>query len=288
MDIAYYPGCTLHQSSNLYDIQTKKILAKLNIFLREIKDWSCCGATSAGKTDSFLQTALPARNIGIAESFGFREMVVPCTGCYSNLITAQKKIKKDISLKDEINSAIPTKIEGNIKIYSILELLTKFLDAGDITKAITKKIQSIKAACYYGCLTRFSEDIPFFDDVENPQSMEKILDSIGAHHLDWNYKTFCCGASAAINDNETALNLMAKIFKDALSKGANCIVTSCPMCQLNLDAHQDKFCKNHNINERLPIFFITELLGVCMGFTPEELNADRHIIDGTSLIKELN
>ena len=76
-------------------------------------------------------------------------------------------------------------------------------------------------------------------------------------------------------------------MKEAVSRGANCFVATCPMCQLNLDAHQDAFCQKNGIEERLPVFFITEIIGAAMGISPEALQVDRHFIDGTSFLKEL-
>ena len=124
--------------------------------------------------------------------------------------------------------------------------------------------------------------------MENPQGMEKILKILGAKTLDWSYKTDCCGASASVNDEKTAFNLMAKIMKDALARKANCMVVTCPLCQLNLDAHQERFCRKHGIQERLPVYFITELMGLAMGILPEELQMDGHFVDGIKLLKELD
>jgi heterodisulfide reductase subunit B len=239
MEVAYYPGCSLHQSSQFYDLQTRRIFSELDIRLKEIYDWSCCGATSAGKFDDFLAVALPARNLGIAEQAGFTEMLIPCSGCYSSHIMSKTRLKQDKALLGEINSELKHKITNSIKLLNILELLLEAAELGRIEPKIKIKLNGIKAACYYGCMTRFAYDVPVSDNVENPQGMEKILGMLGAVSRDWSYKTACCGASAAINDPDTAFNLMAKIVKNAINTGCNCIVTTCPMCQLNLDAYQE-------------------------------------------------
>jgi len=80
---------------------------------------------------------------------------------------------------------------------------------------------------------------------------------------------------------------MSKIMKDAIARGANCFVTTCPMCQLNLDAYQDQVREKHRIAQRLPVYFITELLGISMGFSPKEMQVDRHFVDAIGLLKEL-
>jgi heterodisulfide reductase subunit B len=83
------------------------------------------------------------------------------------------------------------------------------------------------------------------------------------------------------------LLLMSRIIKDALARGANCLVTTCPMCQMNIDAYQDKVSESYGIQKGLPVFFITELLGLAMGFTSEEMQIDRHFLDSLELLKEL-
>lgn len=288
MEIAYYPGCSLKQSSALYDLQSRRIFSELGVDLKEIEDWNCCGATSAGKVNDFLAVAMPARNIGIAEAAGFKEIVIPCSACYSRTLVAQQRLAADARLKDEINGAFAKKMNGGLKVSSILEVLISRIEAGALKPKIKHKFRRLKPVCYYGCMqTRFPYTVPVPDDVENPQGMETVLSALGVKAIDWNHKTFCCGASAAVNDPETSLNLMGKIMKEALSRGANCFVATCPMCQLNLDAHQDAFCQKNGIEERLPVFFITEIIGAAMGISPEALQVDRHFIDGTSFLKEL-
>jgi heterodisulfide reductase subunit B len=288
MDLAYYPGCSLHASSALYDKQSREVFAGLGVNLKELEDWNCCGATSAGKTDDFLAVAMPARNLGIAEATGLAEMVIPCSACYSRTLVAQKRMEKDPALAGEINAVLAKKAEGRIKVISILEALVKKVESGAITGKAVKKLTGLKAVCYYGCmLTRFPTDVPVPDDVENPRGMEKVLAALGAGALEWSFKTDCCGASAAMNDQDTALALMARIMGDAVARGANCIVTTCPMCQMNLDAYQDKFCAKAGICERLPVYFITELVGLSLGMSVEALEIGRHFVDGVSLLKEL-
>src|SRR5512136_2410163 len=139
MEMGYYPGCTLHASSRLYDVQTKLVLGELGIRLKEIEDWNCCGATSASKTDEFLAIALPARNLGIADASGLSEMVIPCSACYSRMLVAQHRLSADRKLKDEINAELSKKVKGGIKIRSILEVLRPKVESGELqTKALKK------------------------------------------------------------------------------------------------------------------------------------------------------
>lgn len=288
MDLAYYPGCSLHASSQLYDIQCKMVFSNLGIELKEIEDWNCCGATAAAKTDDFLAIALPARNLGIADATGLSEIMIPCSSCYSRTLVSQKRISCDPELKKAINAELGQKVEGKIKVSNILEVLRTKVDSGEISGKAGKKLEGLKAACYYGCLlTRFPCDVTVSDNVENPQGMEVVCKSLGVGTVDWSYKTDCCGASASVNDAEEALLLMSRIMKDAVARGANCFVATCPLCQFNLDAYQDEVGKKYGIEQRLPVYFITELIGLSMGFDPVAMQVDRHLTDAMGLLKEL-
>ena len=288
MEIAYYPGCSLHASSQLYDIQNKLVFKKLNVDLREIEDWNCCGATSASKTNDFLSVALPVRNLGIADATGLSEILIPCSSCYSRTLVSQRRLQEDTPLRDTINEELSHKVKGKIKVSSILEVLLPRVASGELSEKATRKLEGLKPACYYGCLlTRFPSDVVVPDDVENPQGMETVCKALGAEPIDWGYKTDCCGASAAVNDADVSLGLMAKILKDAVARGANCFVTTCPMCQFNVDAYQDQVAEKYGIRERLPVYFITELMGIAMGMSPQAMQVDRHFVDSMRLLKEL-
>jgi heterodisulfide reductase subunit B len=289
MEIAYYPGCSLHASSELYDIQCKLVFDKLGIELKEIEDWNCCGATGASKTNEFLSIALPARNLGLADATGLSEIVIPCSSCYSRTLVSQKVLASDAALKEAINAELGHKIEGKIKVSSILEVLRPKVDSGEIASKAVKKLTGLKPACYYGCLmTRFPVDIDVPDNVENPQGMEIVCKAIGAEPVDWSYKTDCCGASGAYNDAEQSQLLMSRIFRDATARGANCLVTTCPLCQMNVDSYQDEVGNKYGIEKRLPVYFITELIGLSLGIDPVAMQVDRHFVDAMGLLKELN
>ena len=157
MDLAYYPGCSLQASSAIYDAQCKRVLSTIGINLHELDDWNCCGATSASKVDDFIAVAMPARNLGIADASEYTELVIPCSACYSRMLVAQKILEFDRNLLSEINGELSNKVTGRTKILSILEAIQPVVNSGDLAKRVTRKLEGLKPACYYGCMqTRFS------------------------------------------------------------------------------------------------------------------------------------
>ncbi len=273
MDLAYYPGCSLYQSAKLYNYQTTLVFSRLGLHLRELDDWNCCGATSAGKINDFMAVALPARNLGLAEATSFSELVIPCAACYSRTKVAQQQLADNPMLRNEINLELAYKTAGDIKVSSILDVLRREIGGDRFASIALAGLEGFRAACYYGCMhTRFPYDVEVEDNIENPQGMEIVLAAIGVPTLDWNHKTLCCGASSVVYNTEGALDLMARIMKDALARGADCLVVTCPMCQMNMEFQQEKYCEKHQIKERLPVYFITELLGMALGYSREEIH----------------
>jgi len=286
MEMSYYPGCSLKASSEIYDSHCKKVLAAIGITLHELDDWNCCGATAASKMDDFAAVAMPARNLGIADAAEYAELVIPCSACYSRMLVARKTLESDAGLLEVINGELSRKVTGRTKILSIVEAIQAA--SGDLGKATVRKLEGLKAACYYGCMqTRFPIGVKVQENVENPRGMETVLAALGATALDWSYKTDCCGASAAVNDNRTSLRLMSMILNDAIARQADCLVTTCPMCQLNLDAYQEKVMAEYSIDRSLPVYFLTELIGVAIGLAPEELGINRHFVNATALLRDL-
>src|SRR5208283_3410781 len=143
MEMAYYPGCSLHASSALYDVQCREVLGRLGVDLKEITDWNCCGATSAAKTNDFLSMALPARNLGIADASGYAEMVIPCASCYSRTLLAQKTLESDRDLREKINVELSAKVQGKIRLLSILDLLVEQAKSGAIGSMAPRKLEGL-------------------------------------------------------------------------------------------------------------------------------------------------
>ncbi|MBF0430702.1 MAG: heterodisulfide reductase subunit B, partial [Fibrobacteria bacterium] len=154
---------------------------------------------------------------------------------------------------------------GKIKIRNILDFLANRIRPAAISSRITKTLESLKAVCYYGCLNTRVPRMKSFDTVDYPMAMDRLVELTGAQSMDWSYKTECCGGSLFLTAEEVSGELVSKILKDAEARGANCIVTACPMCQSNLDTKQEQFRAQYGIDRPIPVIFITQLLGVAFG-----------------------
>ncbi len=278
MNYGYFPGCSQTGSAKEYDISLRKVIEKLGVSFDEIKDWSCCGATSAHVTNHRLSTALAMRNIMLAEQQGMENIIAPCAACYNRLIMSQNEITIHPEIKSETEDLLSAKFQKNIKVFNILELFLK-IGINKIPENRKRELSDLKVACYYGCLLVRPAAITKFDDAEQPVSMEKIVESTGAHTVDWNYKVECCGAAHSIARRDIVVDLSKNIIDDARAHGANVLAVACPMCHTNLDMRQRAMRRKYPGHEDFPVLYITELIGLALGMDEKELGIDLHYID---------
>ena len=277
MELGYYPGCALHGSSNDYEQSLRACLGKLEVEPQEIKEWICCGATAAHALNHKLSIALPARNLALAEQQGFEEMLAPCPMCSMQLRKAAKLMDEDASLRREISSVIEAEVTGRVQVLNLIQVLQR-IGPERIKPAVKNPLADLKPACYYGCLLTRPPAIVQFDDPEQPSSMETIVKVLGAKPVDWNFRTECCGAGMTMAKEETVLELSQRILADAQRHGANCVVTACPMCHVNLDMKQHDIEQHAGAHFGLPVYYLTDLVGLALGISREELGIDRHFV----------
>jgi len=126
----------------------------------------------------------------------------------------------------------------------------------------------MRIAPYYGC--QALRPYAVFDDPEEPVSMEAIIKATGASVHDWEMGGKCCGAAHMNTKQEVAIELVAAILK--AGKGADAIVTVCPMCQMNLEAYQSKISGVANEDLSTTILYLPQLLGLAIGLSDQDLH----------------
>jgi heterodisulfide reductase subunit B2 len=271
MEFTYYPGCTLTGSASELDESFRGAADKLGVTLKELPDWTCCGASSAHMVDHFLEAALPARDLMTAERLG-KDVVAPCAGCHVRMKAASGRLMKEPELKERFP------FQGRIRVLSGLEML----DLAELRPALKEKtvkpLEGLRVVPYYGCLAVRPPEVVEPEDPENPMQLDRILEAIGAEVLTWPYKTDCCGGSMALTRTDLVLKLSRKLLDMALLVKADAIVTMCPMCQANLDTRQADISKATGGRYEVPILFVTELVGVAFGDTRAKHWFGKHLV----------
>ncbi|ADY56197.1 CoB--CoM heterodisulfide reductase [Syntrophobotulus glycolicus DSM 8271] len=285
MKYAYFPGCSLSSTGIEFDLSTKEVARLLGIELWEIPGWNCCGASSGHLTDHRLALALPARNMAIAEEAGL-DVAIPCAACYARSKAVEVAVAGSAKTRQEVEEIIERPYQGKSKARALVDIIANEVSAEAIKEKVRKQLKGLKIACYYGCLLVRPTKMGF-DDPEDPRTMDRLMQDLGAETVEWAFKTECCGASHLTTKSDVGLPMLEKIFSAAKQAGADCLVTACPMCMNNLDMRQDQVAKAFHKQYSLPVFYFTELMGLAMGIQPQKLGLDKHFVDAMPLVQKI-
>jgi heterodisulfide reductase subunit B len=281
MNVAYYPGCSLHGTAREYAESTSVITGQFGINLHDLEGWNCCGASSAHMVDNYLAFNLAARNVRIADKTGM-DLVVPCAACYQRLKRAEMLL-----LAREAPAGVSGDYSGSHRIKYLVDFFSEEIGEQAIREKVKRPLDGIKPVCFYGCLAVRPPRVTGTRNPENPVAMDNIVKSLGAGVRDWSYKTDCCGGNLSFTRPQVSARLVDNLITMAVEAGANCIVTGCPLCQSNLDLGQRRAGGTSREEKGIPVFYFTELIGLALG-----VPADRwwrgHAVDPRPFLREMN
>jgi len=284
LNYAYYPGCSLHASAKEYDISTRGVCKVLKIGLEEVPDWFCCGATPAHNVDELLSLSLCAKNLSLAEEVE-GDLAVACAACFSRLKTTQHHLRNNDIQRKQVETAIASPAPLGKKVKHMLEILAKDYGLDKLAAAVTRPLTGLKVACYYGCLLTRPPDVPELDCVEAPTIMEDVLNAVGAETVAWSHRLECCGANFTLSRPGVVLQLSNAILDSAKAAGADCILVACPLCHGNLDIRQKEIEGVYNVSYGLPIFYITQMVGLAVGVPATRLGLESMMVNPLPLLK---
>ena len=167
------------------------------------------------------------------------------------------KTNEDIRVKANNYLALETPYGGETQVVHFLELLRDAVGFEELKKRVTNPLQGRKLGAYYGCMLLRPSEVMGFDDPENPSLMEDFLRAIGAEPAIFSYRNECCGSYAALEEKEMVQRFCAAVLNSAGQKGAEALVTACPLCRYNLTQNAAP--------AGMPVYYFTELLAEALG-----------------------
>lgn len=275
----YYPGCSLESTACEYDASVRSVFQALGVELHELEEWNCCGASSAHSVNPLLAMALPARNLALAQPLGY-DLVMPCAACFNRHKSADHEMRHNPERRRELEEIVGFTYQGNVAVRPLLEVLSVGVGLERIRERVTRPLAGLKAVGYYGCLLVRPPEVTQFENPENPRLMNQLLETLGAEAIEWSYATECCGGGLSLTKSSVAARLVSRLAERAREAGAAAIVTSCPLCQINLEMRQSGV-------QKMPIFYFTELMGLAFGLPEAEYWWNKHLIDPRPLLAEI-
>jgi heterodisulfide reductase subunit B len=274
----YFPGCSLKGTGVAYEESLLTLFRLLDLPLQELDDWNCCGATSYMSIDETSAFALSGRNLALARNAGCRDLIAPCSACYLVLRKTQDYAERYPRIAAGIESLAVNggvKSLGRIHVRHPLEVLFSDVGPARIKEKTVRRWRGGRVACYYGCqMVRPYGEV---DRDHDPTRMDELLAAAGVPTVDYALKTKCCGGSLTGTIHDVGVRLNYILLKEALRKGAEALVTVCPLCQYNLDAYQAEIRGSTAERIDMPILYFTQILGWALGGDHDKLGFRRAI-----------
>jgi heterodisulfide reductase subunit B len=278
MRYTYYPGCSLESTSKAYDRSLRTVFRLLGHELEELEDWNCCGSTAYTSVAETMALAVCARNLALAERQG-GDLVAPCSACYTVLNKTDRFLREQPELRRRVGEALAAaglSYGGTLRIRHPLDVMINDIGLDAIGAKVTRRLEGLKVAPYYGCQIVRPERS--FDDREVPMALDQLLERLGATVVDYPMKVRCCGGMLMTTVDEVGLKLCHELLASAVESGAEVIATTCPLCQINLEAYQGAISRRFGTRIRMPVVFFTQLAGLAFGAGAEELGLDLHLV----------
>jgi len=276
MKISYYPGCTLNTVSRGFDLSAKASARSVGFELDELTQWNCCGATFPLAPDNLIALSAPAKVLAQARKSG-EELTTLCSVCYNVLKRTNTVMKGDREKRNVINGFIKEEYDGSLRIIHYLEILRDKVGFHKVKAAVKRPLTGLKVGAYYGCMLLRPFEDNGIDDPEHPTIFEDTLKAVGADPIEFPNKIECCGAHLAMSNTDLVTRLSGGVMTSAVDNGAEIIVTSCPLCQYNLEQSQTALVAATGDYKSMPIVYFTQLLGLALGQPVETLGFEKNV-----------
>ncbi len=290
---AYYPGCVAQGACGELHQSTVALARVLGIELVELKKAACCGSGTFKEDSQLLEDTVNARNIALAEELNL-PLLTHCSTCQGVIGHVDERLKecqqKNPNYVQQVNSLLQKEgclpYRGSSEVKHLLYALVRDYGLEAIQQQVKRKLSGLKCAAFYGCyLLRAQKSIP--DNPLAPQAMENVFRSVGATPIYYRGRTQCCGWPLSSYAKTESFQMAGMHIQEAIDAGADCLVTPCPLCHLNLDSRQPEVEKVIGRKLGLPVLHLPQLIALAMGVSPQELGLGKHIVSTKTILEKL-
>jgi heterodisulfide reductase subunit B len=287
---AFFLGCMIPNRYPNIELSIRNSMANLGVELVDMNGASCCPAPGAIRSFSNrFWLAAAARNISIAEEMGL-DIVTGCNGCYGTLKEANKTLRQSEAKKEWVNKILKEagakEYRGTIEIKQLVEAL--YADVG--TQRISELIENprpLRAAVHYGCHIVKPTELRRWGATENPRFLDELVEATGARSVEYKDKQMCCGAGGGVRSSNlvVAIDMIREKLRNIKAANVDCIVDCCPFCHMQLEGGQLEIKKQFGEDFSIPVLYYTQLLGLAIGLSKEELGVHKNAISANQLLE---
>ncbi|MBV8689421.1 MAG: CoB--CoM heterodisulfide reductase iron-sulfur subunit B family protein [Candidatus Eremiobacteraeota bacterium] len=284
----FFPGCVAKESCKELFNSTMLLADRLGIELIELTAASCCGASVVNDTNRDIARVLNARTYAQAEALGLDDVITICSTCTGHMRAANKELHESeerMSAANAILGKFGAKYNGGVVVRHLLWLLIDDIGLDTLRSMVVRPLNGLRVAPFYGCHIIRPESVNGWESARNPHSLEDVIEAIGGEAIDYAGKTRCCGFHIQLEKEGTAASMVGQNMRIAKDKGAEVVLTPCPLCHLALDGYQADAAARWGRTD-LPTFHLPQLVAFALGVPAEKLGLNRHLIDPRRILTE--
>jgi succinate dehydrogenase / fumarate reductase, cytochrome b subunit len=278
--VAYWPGCVSRGFTPELHGSMALVAERLEIELVELDRANCCGAGVIAEHNQELVDTLNARTFALAQQTGVSMMNI-CSTCQGAQSECQQRLDADAAYRAHINEALANEgleYRKGIDNKNFLWLLVEDYGIDRLKEKATRSLGGLRVGPFYGCyVLRPKHRLGYEEHPERDLYLEMLIEALGGEVVDYDGSRKCCGFPVITMNRDTSLRQAGTHLGDALDAGADCLVTPCPLCHLNLDMQQPEAAAIVNRELGLAVLHLPQLVGLALGFEPKELGMGKHI-----------
>ncbi|MGB7587135.1 MAG: CoB--CoM heterodisulfide reductase iron-sulfur subunit B family protein [Solirubrobacterales bacterium] len=292
LKVAYWPGCVSRGFTTELHGSMALVAERLGIELVELDRGNCCGAGVIAEHNQELADTLNARTFALAQQTGLPMMNI-CSTCQGAQSECQQRLDADSAYRSHVNETLGEQgleyVKDGFSNKNFLWLLVEDYGLDKLAEKVVRPLSELKVGPFYGCyVVRPKERLGYEDNPDRDLYLEQVIETLGGEAVDYDGARKCCGFPVITMNRETSLRQAGTHIGDGQDAGADCLVTPCPLCHLNLDMQQPEAAKVVNRDLDLPVLHLPQLVGLALGFEPKELGMNRHIASTRGVELRLN
>jgi succinate dehydrogenase / fumarate reductase, cytochrome b subunit len=283
LKVAYWPGCVSRGFTPELHGSMALVADRIGIELVELDRANCCGAGVIAEHNTELADTLNARTFALAQETGLAMMNI-CSTCQGAQSECQQRLDADSAYRAHINEALAgqgleyVKDKEGWSNKNFLWLLVEDYGLDRLAEIVERPLAGLRVGPFYGCyILRPKDRLGYQEHPERDLYLEQLIETLGGEVVEYDGARKCCGFPVITMNRETSLRQAGTHLGDALDAGADCLVTPCPLCHLNLDMQQPEAAKATGRDLGLAVLHLPQLVGLALGAEPSELGMSKHI-----------
>jgi succinate dehydrogenase / fumarate reductase cytochrome b subunit len=283
--LAYWPGCVSRGFTPELHGSMELVAPKLDLDLVQLDRANCCGAGVIAEHNQELVDTLNARTFAMAQGVeGAAGMMNICSTCQGAQSECQQRLDADADYREQVNSHLaPEQLAYRQSSEwwnkNFLWILVEEIGLDKLRERVVRPLEGLRIAPFYGCyVVRPTKRLGFADHPERDQYLDYVIAALGAEPVEYAGARKCCGFPVITMNRRTSLRQAGRHLADAIDAGADCLVTPCPLCHLNLDMQQPEAAKFVERDLDVPVLHLPQMVGLALGLEPKQLGMNKHVV----------